>query len=112
MGPGQLSEPMLVVFCTFPDLEKAREVGGALVAKKLAACVSLLPGVESIYAWDGGIQNDSEVLAIFKLAGEVFEAFEQALKKLHPYDVPEIVAMEPSQISVEYLKWVGESCGR
>ena len=99
---------VLVVLCTFPDAEKAREVGTVLVAARLAACVNLLPGIESIYRWQGAVERAGEVLAVFKTTTAAWPAFEQRLLELHPYDVPEIVALRPEQVTESYARWVME----
>jgi periplasmic divalent cation tolerance protein len=100
-----------LVFCTFPDMEKAREIGTKLVEEKCAACVNLVPGVESIYRWQGQVESSAEVLGIFKTTAAGWAAFEARLKALHPYEVPEIIAVEPDQVTAAYAKWVGESVG-
>ncbi len=100
---------ILIVFCTFPDLEKARETGTALVEAQLAACVNLIPAVESIYRWEGKVETAAEVLALFKTTPEAWARFESRLNELHPYDVPEIVALRPEQVAEGYARWVGES---
>ena len=100
---------VLLVFVTFPDLEKAREVGTALVESQLAACVNLLPGVESIYRWQGAVETSAEVLALFKTTSEALAAFETKLAALHPYDVPEIVAVKPEHVAASYAQWVAQS---
>jgi periplasmic divalent cation tolerance protein len=97
---------MLVVLCTFPDTEKAREICTSLVTEGLAACANLVPKVESIYRWKGDIHNDRETLAILKLPAGGFAALESKLLELHPYDVPEIVAIRPESANAEYLAWV------
>ncbi len=97
---------VLVVLCTFPDVEKARQTGTALVEAQLAACVNLLPGIESIYRWQGAVERAGEVLAVFKTTQEVWPAFEQRLRELHPYEVPEIVALKPEQVAESYARWV------
>lgn len=97
---------VLVVLCTFPDVEKARQTGTALVEAQLAACVNLLPGIESIYRWQGAVERAGEVLAVFKTTQEAWPAFEQRLRELHPYDVPEIVALKPEQVAESYARWV------
>ncbi|MFT4175731.1 MAG: divalent-cation tolerance protein CutA [Luteolibacter sp.] len=97
---------MLLVFCTFPDSEKARQIGTLLVERQLVACVNLLPGVEAIYRWQGKVETAGEVLAIFKTTAEVYPAFEKALAELHPYEVPEIVAISPESVSEPYAKWL------
>ena len=102
---------LLIVLCTFPDHGKARETGTALVELQLAACVNLIPAVESIYRWEGKVETSAEVLALFKTTREAWPRFEQRLKELHPYEVPEIVALAPEQVSAAYARWVGESVG-
>ncbi|NNE90050.1 MAG: divalent-cation tolerance protein CutA [Verrucomicrobiales bacterium] len=98
-----------VVLSTFPDLEKARQIGTTLVESQLAACVNLIPQIESIYAWKGEIQRDSEVLALIKTTEAGFDALEKKLADLHPYDVPEIVALPVTAGGETYLKWVRET---
>ncbi len=73
---------------------------------QLAACVNLIPAVESIYRWQGNIETATETLAIFKTTAAVFPAFEKALTELHPYEVPEIIALEPAQVFGPYRDWV------
>lgn len=97
---------MLLVYCTFPDLEKARQIGTMLVESQHAACVNLCPSVESIYRWKGQVETATEVLAIFKTTPEAYPGFEIRLAELHPYDVPEIVAVRPEAVSTDYLHWV------
>ncbi|MDP3850052.1 MAG: divalent-cation tolerance protein CutA [Luteolibacter sp.] len=99
-------ETIRLVLCTFPDAAAARQIGTTLVEKQLAACVNLIPGVESIYRWQGKLECAAEVLAIFKTSAAVFPEFEEALSELHPYDVPEIIAIEPAAVSRLYLEWV------
>jgi len=97
---------MMMVFCTFPDAGKAREVAGEIISQGHAACVNILPGVESIYKWDGKIQKDSEVLAIFKVAAEGYPALEKAILSMHPYDTPEVVGIAADRVEERYLDWV------
>ncbi|WP_395750076.1 divalent-cation tolerance protein CutA [Prosthecobacter sp.] len=100
---------LLIVLCTFPDLGKARETGTALVELQLAACVNLIPAVESIYRWQGKVETSAEVLAVFKTTAGAWPTFEARLKQLHPYEVPEIVALRPEQVSAAYARWVTQS---
>ncbi len=95
-----------VVLCTFPDLPQARHIGTLLVKKQLAACVNLIPAVESIFCWEGKICNESEVLAVFKTTAERFVELERELQARHPYDVPELLALPVGAGSEAYLKWV------
>ncbi len=99
-------ETIRIVLCTFPDADSARQIGTSLVEKQLAACVNLVPGIESIYRWQGKIETAGEVLAIFKTTAAAFPAFKEALADLHPYDVPEIVALEPTAVAETYARWV------
>lgn len=103
----------LLVFSTFPDIETARQIGTSLVESQLAACVNLIPSVESIYRWQGKVERSGEALAIFKTTAALYPAFETRLKQLHPYEVPEIVALKPEHVAANYAKWVDASvkCG-
>jgi periplasmic divalent cation tolerance protein len=101
-------ENAVVVLCTFPDLDQARQIAAALVERQVAACVNLLPGVESIYRWEGKVERASEVLAVIKTTR--YADLEAAIRELHPYEVPEILALPVAAGLPEYLKWLGESC--
>jgi periplasmic divalent cation tolerance protein len=98
--------PVVVVFSTFPNPDKAAEVGRALVEEGLAACVNLAPGVRSIYRWQGQLQDDTETLAIIKTTSERVEATIARLVALHPYDLPEAIALPVSAGHPPYLAWV------
>lgn len=98
----------VVVLCTFPDVEKARTITAELVGRRLAACVNLLPGVESIYRWEGKVERAGEVLAVIKTTR--YPELEAALKELHPYEVPEILALPVVAGLAGYLTWLAESC--
>ncbi|MDX1680541.1 MAG: divalent-cation tolerance protein CutA [Akkermansiaceae bacterium] len=100
-----MSEVRLVL-CTFPDAAVARQIGTALVEKQYAACVNLIPSVESIYRWQNKVEQESEVLAILKTSAAQLAGLEAELTQLHPYEVPEFVALEPHQVSEEYTKWL------
>jgi periplasmic divalent cation tolerance protein len=97
---------VLLILSTFPNLIQARQIGTLLVERQLAACVNLIPAVESIYRWQGSVESSTEVLAIFKTRVGGFQAFSQALTELHPYQVPEIIAVNPIDLSEAYRSWV------
>lgn len=97
---------VLLVLSTFPDSEQARQIGTALVERQLAACVNLIPAVESIYRWQGKVETAAETLAIFKIRASGFPAFQAALEDMHPYEVPEIIAISPDQIATPYRQWL------
>ena len=98
-----------LILCTFPGVDQAREIGRALVEARFAACVNLIPGVESIYRWQGAVETSAEVLAVFKTTASAFPAFETRLRELHPYEVPEVIALRPEQVAETYARWVSES---
>ena len=98
-----------LILCTFPDADQARAIGTTLIEEQLAACVNLIPGVESIYRWQGAMETSAEVLAIFKTTLSAYPAFETRLRALHPYEVPEIIALDPDQVATDYARWVMDS---
>lgn len=102
--------PLLVVLSTFPDAGTARAAAEALVEEHLAACVNILPGVESIYRWQGKLATGAEVLAVIKTTTDRYAKLEARLRELHPYEVPEIVALPASAVAESYLRWVSEVC--
>jgi periplasmic divalent cation tolerance protein len=101
-------EAVRIVFCSMPNLAEARQIGTVLVERQLAACVNLIPKVESIYRWKGRVERSDEVLAIFKTTVDRYPAFEAALVELHPYEVPEVLAVGVEAGLPSYLAWLGE----
>ena len=98
-----------LVLCTFPDAMTARQIGTSLIEKQLAACVNLIPGVESIYRWQGRVESSAEVLALIKTTDGCLAGLERELAAVHPYEVPEIVAIAPCAVAAPYLAWVLEN---
>jgi len=92
-------------------MEQARQIGTLLVERQHAACVNLVPGVESIYRWQGKVESASETLAIFKTTAAAYPALREALTELHPYEVPEIVALDPKEVAEPYARWVTAEVG-
>src|SRR5438552_8212846 len=105
-----MAEKILLALSTFPDAETARRISNQLVAEKLAACANILPSVESIYRWKGKIESGNETLVFFKLSEDQQAAFQEKLRTLHPYEVPEIIFVRVAGGLPEYLRWVAESC--
>jgi len=101
---------VLLALSTFPDQETVRDISSELVTKKLASCANILPGVESIYHWKEKIESGNETLVLFKLSEERQSAFQEKLRSLHPYEVPEIIFVPISSGLPEYLRWVTENC--
>lgn len=99
----------LTVFCTVPDPETARRIAQTVVYEGLAACVNLLPGLTSVYRWQGEVQESTELLLIIKTRQERYPALEDRIKELHPYEVPEIIALSIEVGSKSYLDWITES---
>src|SRR5215212_4410076 len=102
-----MPDETFLAFSTFPDAETARRIARELVNEKLVACANILPPVESIYRWQGKLEQSTEVLVLFKLSAARYPEFEAKLKELHPYDVPEIVAAPIAAGLEAYLAWVG-----
>jgi len=102
-------ESVRLVLCSFPDLDAARQIGTLLVERQLAACVNLLPGAQSIYHWQGKVESAPEVLGLFKTTEALLQEFERALTELHPYEVPEIIAIRPDAVAGPYRAWLLES---
>lgn len=96
----------LLVLCTCPDAESAGRIARALVEERLAACVNRVPGLTSVYRWQGAIQEDDEVLLLIKTRRERFEALRARLVALHPYDVPEVIALDIATGHAPYLEWL------
>lgn len=98
-----------VILCAFPDEETARRTAAQLVEERLAACVNLLPGAQSIYRWQGAVETAAEVMAVIKTATARLPELEERLRALHPYEVPEILALDAASVSPAYQAWVLES---
>ena len=105
-----MAEELLLALSTFPDAQIARSISRQLVEQKLAACANIGGGVESIYHWQGKIEEGQETLVFFKTTRSRFEEFQQVLRSLHPYEVPEIVAVSVAAGLPAYLQWVESSC--
>ena len=106
-----MADEVLIVFCTFPDMDTAGKVVRELVEQRLAACGNIVPEVHSVYRWKGEVESSEEALAILKLDGARYAEFENKLRSLHPYEVPEIIGIPIGTGLPEYLNWVKESCG-
>ena len=99
-----------VVLVTAPDTEVGRRIANALVGEGLAACVNIVPGIHSVYRWQGAVQEDSEVLLVVKTRADRLEALTERVGALHPYDLPEVLALSTAGGSAAYLDWVSEAC--
>ncbi|MGE3771859.1 MAG: divalent-cation tolerance protein CutA [Gammaproteobacteria bacterium] len=99
----------LVCYCTCPDEAVARRLAEGLVAAQLAACVNIVPGLTSVYRWQGEIQTGAEVLLLIKTDVAHYPALEEQLKREHPYELPELIAVPLATGSRPYLEWLHRS---
>jgi periplasmic divalent cation tolerance protein len=99
----------IVVLSTVGNAEDADRIARALVERRLAACVNVVPGLVSIYRWKGAVERDEERLLVIKTRRERLDALRAAIVSLHPYEVPEILALPVEAGSPAYLAWLDES---
>ncbi len=99
-----------IVFVSIPR-EEAKTFARKLVEERLAACVNIVPKMESYYWWDGKVLEDSESLLLIKTTAARFDELQQYIVDRHPYDLPEIVALPITEGLPDYLKWVAEETG-
>ncbi|MGD9561372.1 MAG: divalent-cation tolerance protein CutA [Pyrinomonadaceae bacterium] len=97
---------MLILFTTTPTADEAERLGNSMVAKRLAACVQILPKMTSVYFWEGKVQTDEEHLLLLKTTPEKYGELEAFINENHSYDVPEIVAVESAKVSPKYREWL------
>ena len=96
---------------TVPSVSVGQQIARALVSRRLAACVNVVPGVQSVYWWQGAVHEDDEALLLVKTETRLLGALGLALRELHPYDVPELLAVKVDKGSEKYLKWLSASVG-
>jgi periplasmic divalent cation tolerance protein len=99
----------LLVLVTVPDADAGARIGRTLVEEGLAACVNVIPGLRSIYAWQGKICDDAEALCLVKTRRAFYERLRERLGALHPYEVPEIIGFAPDEGNAPYLRWLRDS---
>jgi periplasmic divalent cation tolerance protein len=95
-----------LAFCTCPDAGTATRIAQALVDERLAACVNVLPGVQSVYRWQGAVERADEVLLLIKTRAGRLSALSARIQALHPNELPEVVAVEAAGGLPAYLQWV------
>ncbi len=98
-----------LVFCACPDRETARTIAAALVERQAAACVNILPGVTSVYRWQGAVEQAEEWLLLIKTTRDRYPDLEADIRARHPYEVPEIIAVPIDRGLPDYLRWVGDN---
>jgi periplasmic divalent cation tolerance protein len=101
-----VNDPVLLCYCSCPDAGSAQAIAEALVDERLAACVQSLPGMRSTYRWRGAVTTDVEVLLLIKTTAGALDALTRRVLDLHPYEVPEVIAVPVEHGHAAYLDWV------
>jgi periplasmic divalent cation tolerance protein len=101
-----LESSVVAVLTTAPTAEVAERIGTALVEEKLAACANLVPGVSSVFRWEGKVSREAEVLVLLKTTAARLNELRRRLVELHPYEVPEMIALDVREGHPPYLEWV------
>tara|TARA_B100001250_G_scaffold409786_1_gene434835 strand:- start:323 stop:649 length:327 start_codon:yes stop_codon:yes gene_type:complete len=99
----------ILVLCTSPDPASAKSIAEKLVNEKLAACVNVIPGVQSIFRWQGTIDHANENILVIKTKDNLYSELEERIKELHPYELPEIISVSIEKGLLKYLDWINES---
>jgi periplasmic divalent cation tolerance protein len=105
-----MADQILLAISTFPDAETASRIAKTLVEEKFAACANLMPAVHSIYRWKEKIETAGEIIVFFKTTLDRQAAFQEKLRSLHPYEVPELICIKIETGSPDYLRWVIDNC--
>lgn len=98
-----------IVLTTSGSLEEAEHLARAIIERSLAACINIIPQIQSVYRWEGKVEQSTECLLVIKTKVTLFESLRDAIKELHSYELPECVMLEISDSSQPYLDWIGGS---
>jgi len=101
----------MLVYMTAPDADVAKRIGQALVEKRLAACVNILPAVQSMYWWNGAVQSENEAVFLAKTSADLYAHLEACVLAMHPYEVPCIVALNLDKGHEPFLRWIDVQTG-
>jgi periplasmic divalent cation tolerance protein len=99
----------ILVLVTAPTADKAAELARTLVEEQLAACGNVVPGLRSIYRWEGKVHDEAEALLILKTRAPLFEALRQRVVELHPYQCPEVLRLDVEEGHAPYLQWIRDN---
>lgn len=102
---------IIVIYCTVPDIKVAKNITKIIMKHKLAACVSMVDRVNSVFSWDGEICEEKEILMMIKTRRTNYAKIKLVIEDLHPYTVPEIIALPVVDCSEDYLKWLVKETG-
>ncbi|KAG8073761.1 hypothetical protein GUJ93_ZPchr0006g41511 [Zizania palustris] len=106
MESASTTVPSIVVYVTVPNREAGRKLSQSIISEKLAACVNIVPGIESVYWWEGKVQSDAEELLIIKTRESLLDALTEHVRANHEYDVPEVIALPITGGNTKYLEWI------
>ncbi|XP_042437640.1 protein CutA 1, chloroplastic-like isoform X1 [Zingiber officinale] len=109
MEAASTTVPSIVVYVTVPNKDAGIKLAESIIKEKLAACVNRVPGIQSVYWWDGKIQTDSEELLIIKTRESLLGALTGHVKSNHEYEVPEVIALPITGGNLKYLEWIKDS---
>jgi periplasmic divalent cation tolerance protein len=101
----------IIIFSSTSSRDEARQIAQSLVGSRLAACVNILPKMESVYRWQDNVEHAEEYLLVIKSDSTKFDEIAEAVKTMHSYELPECVAIDVSEGSSEYLAWIRETTG-
>jgi len=96
----------IIIYCTVPNKKEGKEIAKALVENNLAACVNMIDKMESVFSWDGELNEEKEALLMIKTRKDLFTRINHTIQKLHSYNVPEVIALPITQADETYLKWI------
>ena len=99
----------IVIFVTAPSIAMARKISKALISKRLVACSGIVKGVDSVFFWKGKVENAKECLLVMKSRRNLFKKLEKEVRRLHSYEVPEVIAISMVDGSRPYLDWIEET---
>lgn len=103
------NKPYILVLCSCPDQEIATTIAENIVAQHLAACINIIPGIKSIYHWQGNVESAEESLMLIKTHQQKLSSLQNTITTMHPYEVPEIISLDISEGLPKYLQWIASS---